>query len=258
MTFYDFIDTNRSKVTATLEQGITERGPLAVKAVREFIKAVTPGNNPTGHSMAGTILCGFKRSGSKAVIGNLRGLVLNALHRGKDLEELISEVKSSGLFDREIAATKVRASDMEGFEDFDPSTEQGRQRWVKLQELAVEFFGKSTSRQLSEDKARAVLDDLKIDTVSEYIAEEKEAHDDFRIAGGEISEADKAKNTQGKFGVKLTKTYDSYVEMKAIATGPYELLEKQWGRFITVLKKAGGAIGTRCHAVRSHIKQWDR
>ena len=132
---------------------------------------------------------------------------------------------------------------MEGFEDFDPSTVQGRQWCVKLQELVLEFFGKSTSRPLSEDKARTVLDELKINMISEYIPEEEDAHEDFRIAGGEISEADRVKITKEKIGVKLKKAYDAYAEMKAIEHGPDELLEKRWGRFITVLEKVGGAVG---------------
>ena len=94
---------------------------------------------------------------------------MNALYRSRDLEELISEVRRNGVFDREVAAMKVRANDMEGFKDFDPSTEQGMQRWMQLQELVVVFFGKSASRQLNEDKARAVLDALKIHTVPDYI-----------------------------------------------------------------------------------------
>jgi hypothetical protein len=243
MTFYDFLDTNRSKVTAALEQGVLERGPLVERAVNEFVEAVTPGNNPAAHSMAGTLICGFKRSGSKAVIGNLRGLCMNALHRSRDLGELISEVSTSGMFDREVAAVRIRANDMEGFQDFDPGTKQGRQRWVQLQELVVAFFGKSANRQLSEDKARAVLDALKIHTVSEYIPEEEQAHEDFRSAGGEISEADRIKTTKAKFGKKLKTAYESYVEMKAIDNGADELLEKRWGRFLSVLEKVGGAVG---------------
>jgi hypothetical protein len=88
-----------------------------------------------------------------------------------------------------------------------------------------------------------MLDELKINTVSEYIPEEEEAHEDFRITGGEISEAGRVKITKEKFGVKLKKAYDPYVEMKAIEHGPDELLEKRWGRFITVLEKVGGAVG---------------
>ena len=87
---------------------------------------------------------------------------INALHRSRDLEVLISEVKRNGVFNREVVAMGVRANDTEGFEDFDPSTEQGRQRRVLLQKLVVTFFGKSADRQLSEDKARAVLDGLQI------------------------------------------------------------------------------------------------
>ena len=243
VSFYDHISTNRSKVTTTLEQAVLERGPLVVNAVSEFIEAVTPGNNPAAHSMAGTIICGFKSSGSKAVVGNLRGLCMNALYRSRDLEELIGEVGRNGVFNREIAAMEVKASDMAGFRDFDPGTEQGMQRWVQLQELVVTFFGESVSRQQSEDKARAVLDALKIHTVSEYIPEEEEAHKDFRNAGGDISEADRIKVTKKKFGVKLKKAYDSFVEMKAIENGPDEMLEKRWGRFLTMLEKVGGAVG---------------
>ena len=243
VSFYDHINTNRSKVTTALEQAVLERGPLVVRAVSEFIEAVTPGNNPAAHSMAGTIICGFKSSGSKAVTGNLRGLCMNALYRSRDLEELIGEVRRNGIFNREVAAMKVKASDMAGFRDFDPATEQGRQRWVQLQELVVAFFGKSVSRQLSEDKARAVLDALRIQTVSEYIPEEQGAYEDFCDAGGDISEADRIKVTKQKFGVKLKKAYDSFVEMKAIENGPDELLEKRWGRFLTMLEKVGGAVG---------------
>ena len=133
-----------------------------MSAVSEFVKAATPGNNPAAHNMAGVIICDFKRSGLKAMISSLRGLCMNALHRSRDLEVLNGEVRRDGVFNREVAATRVRANDMGGFEDFDPSTEQGRQPWVLLQELVVTLFGRSADRQLSEDKVRAVLDGLQI------------------------------------------------------------------------------------------------
>ena len=41
----------------------------------------------------------------------------------------------------------------------------------------------------------------------------------------------------------MKKAYDSFVEMKAIENGPDELLEKRWGRFLTMLEKVGGAVG---------------
>ena len=33
------------------------------------------------------------------------------------------------------------------------------------------------------------------------------------------------------------------MEMKAIDNGADELLEKRWGRFLSVLEKVGGAVG---------------
>ena len=69
--------------------------------------------------------------------------------------------------------------------------------------LIIAFFNRQLT--VSEDKARAVLDALRIHTVSEYIPEEEEAHEDFRNAGGEISEADRITITKKKFGVKVKK-----------------------------------------------------
>ena len=87
VSFYNHISTNRSKVTSALEQAVLERGRLVVNAVSAVIEAVTPGNNPAAHNMAGAIICGFKTIGSKAAIGNLRGLCMNAMYRSRDLEE---------------------------------------------------------------------------------------------------------------------------------------------------------------------------
>ena len=138
-SFYDFLEEKRSGVTAALKQGLSERGPKLVSAVDEFVDAVTPGNNPAAHSMSGILLCGFKKGGSKAIIGDARGLVINAVHRSRDLAALIKEVKREGVFSRAVATSCKRIDEMSGFMDFCPSTEQGRQRWVQLQDCSLRF-----------------------------------------------------------------------------------------------------------------------
>ena len=89
-----------------------------------------------------------------------------------------------------------------------------------------------------------MLDGLQIEaTISDYIPEEQGAYEDFCDAGGQISEATRIEISKAKFGVKLQAGYDLHVQTEACKHGPDELLEKSWGRFITVLEKVGRAVG---------------
>ena len=105
-SFYNFLRKNRDSVTTAFEVGVSVRGPQVARAVSEFEEAVTPGNNPAAYSMAGIVMVGFKQCGSKAVLGNARGLVKNALYRSQDLNELIAEVKRDG-----VSADRQRRED---------------------------------------------------------------------------------------------------------------------------------------------------
>jgi hypothetical protein len=125
-SFYDFLEEKRSGVTAALKQGLSERGPKLVSAVDDFVEAVTPGNNPAAHSMSGILLCGFRKGGSKAIIGDARGLVMNAVHRSRDLAALIKEVRREGVFNRTVAASSKRINEMKGFMDFCPKYRAGQ------------------------------------------------------------------------------------------------------------------------------------
>ena len=125
-SFYDFLRKNRDSVTTAFEVGVSVRGPQVARAVSDFEEAVTPGNNPAAYSMAGIVMVGFKQCGSKAVLGNARGLVKNTLYRSQDLSALIAEVNRDGVLDREVAEINLRADEMAEFKDFELSTEGGR------------------------------------------------------------------------------------------------------------------------------------
>ena len=105
------------------------------------------------------------------------------------------------MFDRKVAASNKKVDEMVGFMHFCPSTEQGRQRWVQLQELFIVFFGVSANKQVGEDKAREVLNNLRVEAaISDCIQEEQEAYQDFCDAGGQISEATRVEISKAKFG----------------------------------------------------------
>ena len=155
-------------------------------------------------------------------------------------------MKREGVFDRKLAASNKKVDETDGFMDFCPSTEQGRQRWVQLQEMFVMFFRVSANRQLCEDNRREVLNSLWVKAaVSDYIPNEQEAYTDFCDVGGQISEATRVEISKAKFGIKLKAGYDLYVQTEACKHGPDELLGKGWSRFITVLEKVGRPAGSK-------------
>ena len=74
-----------------VKQGMSERNPKLVSAVDDFVEAATPDNNPAAHTISGLPLGGFKKGGSKAIIGDAPGLVVYAIHRSRDLAALIKK-----------------------------------------------------------------------------------------------------------------------------------------------------------------------
>ena len=99
-------------------------------AINEFVSAVTaavPGGRMAQHSVFSLLVEGYKRCSSESVVEDARGLVVNAVARSQDLGALVAEIRSEGVFDREISEKNERIADMPGIIDFDPGIVQALQ-----------------------------------------------------------------------------------------------------------------------------------
>ena len=140
-TLYDFIAKNRPEVIVALQTAIAEPGPHIQQAVNAFTAAVASGHRKVDKcSISGLLLEAYSRAESEAVAEDARGLVANAVFRSRELSALEAEVNRSGIFDRELSEGDFRVASLEGFQDFDPATAAGRDRWIQLQRIFTAYF----------------------------------------------------------------------------------------------------------------------
>jgi hypothetical protein len=245
-TLYDHLDDSRSDVTAALEAAVSEPGPQVEAAMNEFVSAVTaavPGGRMAQHSVFSLLVEGYKRCGSESVVEDARGLVVNAVARSRDLGALVAEIRSEGVFDREISEENEKNADMPGFIDFDPGTGAGRMRWRQLRELFEVYFGQSAEPAVQEQQAKVVWENIRLISVSVFIPCEKKAFRRWRQAGGDVTDATRIEDVKARFGPKLAPAYARHVESEACAGRREEMLEKKWGLFCKVMERCGRAVG---------------
>ena len=245
-TMYDHLDDSRSDVTATLEAAVSEPGPQVEAAMNEFVSAVTaavPGGRVAQHSIFSLLVEGYKRCGSESVVEDARGLVVNAVARSQDLGALVAEIRSEGVFDREVSEENVKVADMPGFIDFDPGTGAGRMRWRQLRELFEVYFSQSSEPAVQEQQAKVVWKNIRLLSVPVFIPCEKKAFRKWRQAGGDVTDATRIEDVKARFGPKLAPAYARHVESEACAGRRDELLERKWGLFCKVMERCGRAVG---------------
>jgi hypothetical protein len=241
-TMYDYVEKTRPEVTAAFQAAIAEPGPHVMQAINRFTAAVTAGNRLTRCSMASLLFEGFGRSTSESVAEDARGLVMEAVQKSRKLNALVSSVKSTGMFDREMSEGDGRVAAFKGFKDFEPNTPAGRRRWEKLQEVFTAYYTQPQNRKRSEQKAEKVWGNLQIGSVAEFIPAEKKAFKRWKQAGGDVTDSTRIKNVKGRFNKKMRKAYKQYKKAEAAAGRRDPMLEKKWSRFCKVFERVGKAL----------------
>jgi hypothetical protein len=242
-TMYDHLLQHNAEVVNELQRAIAVPGPHMSQAVNRFTASVAAGNKTTKCSIASLLLEAYSRTRSESVAEDARGIVIDAVSRSRDLEQMLREVRMTGRYNREIGADDdIRVASLRGFKDFDPARAAGRKRWLLMQQIFTAFFEKPGNRDSSEKQAKKAWKALQITSVAEFIPLEKKAFRRYKQAGGDVSEASRIKTVKKKFSAEMKKAFKQYKKAEASAGRGDEALEKKWGTFRSVFERVGKAV----------------
>ena len=242
-TMFDHLTLHSEEVIDDLQRSIAVPGPHMGQAFNKFTASVAAGSKINKCSISSLLLEAFCRSERESVAEDARGIVIDAISRSRDLDAMLQEVVETGMFDREAGADdEIRLAALNDFQDFNPATAAGKNRWVKLQKIFAAYFSKPGNRDSNEKKAEKKWKELKIDSVAEFIPLEKKAFRKYKQATGDVSDASRIKTVKKKFDKKMKKAYKEHKKAEASAGRGDDTLEMKWSRFLKVFKRVGRAV----------------
>lgn len=226
---------------SAFEQDTEQPGLVALQALRDFEEGIHDVWSPSAYTMTGLVMVGMTQDKGSAIASQVEDLLFVAVEKQGQIDDLIAQVRQTGMYDGMDDANEDQLGDISGFE-YAAAGSSGL--WRKMLLLIAAYLEGAADAQKEISNAEAALEEQKQGNqlMQAYISGFKVAVRKLMRAGGEITQQRKIQLCLKGATAQAQDGFKDAIKMAKL-NGSYNGQEHTtWGSFAVIMARVGKSL----------------